>query len=89
MKDTTDYIVDPTYDYKAHPSFEHGDERPSNFSANATFYDVVDARLSRRDILAGGLTTMVTGVVGGVDGMFAPGKAQATTAALLGFEAVR
>ena len=54
MKDTTDHIVDPSYDHRDKPGFEHGDEAPRNFSPNPTFYDVVEARLSRRGLLAGG-----------------------------------
>jgi hypothetical protein len=60
MKDTTDHIVDPSYDFKSKPWFEHGDEPPRNLSANPSFYDVVDARFSRRGVLAGGLAAAVT-----------------------------
>ena len=86
MKDTTDHIVDPTYDYRSKPWFEHGDERPSNWSGNPTFYDVVEARLSRRGLLAGGLAAAVTGVFGA--GLTAPTRARAQTPALIGFSPV-
>ncbi len=33
MKDTTDHIVDPSYDYRDKPWFEHGDEAPAQLSA--------------------------------------------------------
>jgi secreted PhoX family phosphatase len=64
MKDTTDHIVDPSYDYRQKPWFEHGDERPCNWSSNPTFYDVVEARLSRRTVMQGGLAAAVTSVYG-------------------------
>lgn len=57
MKDfERDYLEDPTQT----PGFEHGDEIPSNFSANPTFYDIVEAaRANRRGFLAGGLAAMI------------------------------
>ena len=86
MKDTTDHIVDPTYDYRSKPWFEHGDEAPSNWSANPTFYDVVEARLSRRGVLAGGIATAVASVFTAPLG----GAARADDAAgsMMGFEPV-
>lgn len=75
-------------DFRDTPFHEHGDERPSNHSANPTFYDVIDARASRRGFLVGGLTTMVAGLFGA--GLSARG-ALANTAApsgLLGFTPV-
>ena len=78
MKDTTDHIVDPSYDYKSKPWFEHGDERPSNFSANPTFFDVCEVRFSRRDLMAGGLAGAVTAVYGA--SLFGAGAARAETA---------
>jgi hypothetical protein len=84
MKDTTDHIVDPNYDWRSQPGFEHGDERPSNWSANPTFYDVVEARLSRRGVLSGGLAAVVTGVIGLPKGL----RADETGSQLLGFEPI-
>ncbi len=87
MKDTTDHIVDPSYDFTAQPGFEHGDERPSNFSRNPTFYDVVEARVSRRGVLAGGLSAAVTGLFAGGVSLLAAKKASAAPA-MMGFEPV-
>jgi len=88
MKDTTDHIVDPGYDHSSKPWFEHGDERPCNYSSNPTFYDVCEARLSRRSVLAGGLGAAVTGVFSGGVSMLAGAKASAQAQALIGFEPV-
>ena len=80
-------------DYPDHtrtPGYGHGDEPPCNNSANPTFYDVVDARASRRGFLIGGLAAAVGGVFGA--GFKATGAlAQTATAksALLGFKAVK
>jgi len=41
---------------------EHGDERPSNFSDNRTFAEVVEARLGRRGLLKGALGAAITGL---------------------------
>lgn len=46
--------------------FEHGDEPPSNRSANRNFYEVMNARVARRSFLIGGLATIAAGLVGGV-----------------------
>ncbi|MFN7633338.1 MAG: alkaline phosphatase PhoX, partial [Acetobacteraceae bacterium] len=80
-------------DYPDHtlaPGYEHGDEPPCNLSDNPTFYDVVDARTSRRGFMVGGLAAAATGVFGA--GLAAPMAAQAQTAPagspLLGFKAV-
>lgn len=35
-------------DHTQSPDYAHGDERPSNASANPTFYDIVEARSTRR-----------------------------------------
>ena len=77
-------------DYPDHtltPGYEHGDEPPCNLSANPTFYDVVDARTSRRGFMVGGLAAAATGVFGA--GLAASSSAQAQTAPagspLLGF----
>ncbi len=88
MKDTTDHIVDPSYDYTAQPWFEHGDERPSNFSPNPTFYDVCESRLSRRGVLAGGLGAAVTGLFSGTAALLGGTAARASTGSLLGFAPV-
>jgi hypothetical protein len=64
-------------DYPDHtqtPGYTHGDEPPCNASSNPTFYDVVDARTSRRGILVGGLATAVTGVFGATAGRAAEGE---------------
>jgi secreted PhoX family phosphatase len=78
-------------DYRTTPFYEHGDEVPSNHSANPTMYDVIDARASRRGFLVGGLATIATGLFGaGLSPRAA--LAQTTTAAaatgLLGFKPV-
>lgn len=88
MKDTTDHIVDPTYDHRAKPWFEHGDERPSNWSGNPTFYDVVDTRFSRRGVLAGGLAAAVAGAFTGGLATLASRPASAQTGTLLGFSPI-
>ena len=78
-------------DYPDHtetPGFSHGDEVPSNTSANPTFYDVVDSRTSRRGFLIGGLAALATGLYG----VQLSGKAalaqSAATSGLLGFKPV-
>lgn len=72
------------------PGYEHGDEPLCNTSPNPTFYDVIDARTSRRGFLVGGLSAAVTGVFGlGVTA--APAGAQGAAPAgssLLGFTPV-
>ncbi|MDP1875244.1 PhoX family phosphatase [Phenylobacterium sp.] len=66
--------------------YEHGDEPPSNTSANRNFYEVMEARVGRRGVLMGGLAAMVTGLIGGsISGR--PAAAQ-TRQSLLGFKAV-
>lgn len=77
----TDY-PDPTRS----PDWEQGDERPSNNSANPTFFDVIAARASRRGFLAGGLAAAVTGVIGA--GLATRGALAGTRAPLLGFTPV-
>jgi secreted PhoX family phosphatase len=69
------------------PGYQHGDEPLCNTSPNPTFYDVVDARASRRGFLIGGLTAAVTGVFGAG---LREAQAQATAGAssLLGFTPV-
>ena len=72
-------------DFRAAPHYEHGDEVPSNRSANPTMYHVIEARTSRRGFLVGGLAAIATGVFGA--GLSARGAlAQAT--GLLGFAPV-
>lgn len=81
----SDYEHDYT-DHTQRPDWEHGDEAPSNASANPTFYDVIDAaRASRRGILFGGLAAAVSGVFG--LGLSTRG-ALASTTSLLGFTPV-
>jgi uncharacterized protein len=72
-------------DFRDTPFYEHGDEVPSNRSANPTMYDVIDARTSRRGFLVGGLAAIATGVFGA--GLSVRG-ALAQTTGLLGFAAV-
>jgi secreted PhoX family phosphatase len=87
MKDyDRDYLDDP----RAAPGFEHGDERPSNRSANPTFYDVLDAaRASRRGFLFGGLAAVVSsGLVSVGLGPRAALAQSAAASALLGFAPV-
>ncbi|MCU0802410.1 MAG: PhoX family phosphatase [Rhodobacteraceae bacterium] len=75
-------------DFRQTPFYEHGDEVPSNRSANPTMYDVVAARTSRRGFLVGGLAGIATGLFGGG---LTPRAALAQSAApsgLLGFAAV-
>lgn len=75
-------------DFRDTPFHEHGDERPSNRSTNPTFYDVIDARASRRGFLVGGLTTMVAGLFG-VTGTTRGALANtASSSGLLGFAPV-
>lgn len=80
-------------DYPDHtqtPGFEHGDEPPCNLSPNPTFYDVVDARASRRGFLVGGLAAAVGGVFGaGLKAGAALAQPQTAQSALLGFKAVK
>ena len=68
------------------PDWEHGDERPSNTSANPTFFDVIAARASRRGFLAGGLAAAVTGMLGA--GVSMRGALAQSFAPLLGFRPV-
>ena len=75
-------------DFKSTPFYEHGDEVPSNTSANPTMYDITMARASRRGFLIGGLATIATGLFGA---SLTPRAALAQTAAtsgLLGFTAI-
>ncbi len=72
-------------DFRAAPHHEHGDEVPSNRSANPTMYDVIEARTSRRGFLVGGLAAIATGVFG--NGLTAR-AALASTTGLLGFAPV-
>lgn len=75
-------------DFRSTPFHEHGDEVPSNRSANPTMYDVIDARTSRRGFLVGGLTALATGLFGA--GLSPRAALAQTTAAsgLLGFKPV-
>ncbi|MEX0827603.1 MAG: alkaline phosphatase PhoX, partial [Haliea sp.] len=54
-------------DYPDHtqaPGYEHGDEPQCNTSANRNFYEVMEARVSRRGFTMGGLATIITGLIG-------------------------
>ena len=75
-------------DHTQSPDWEHGDEAPSNTSGNRTFYEVIEARASRRGFLMGGLAAAVSGMLGA--GVSTRGAlAQSTApAALLGFAPV-
>lgn len=80
------------HDYSDHtqsPDYAHGDERPSNASANPTFYDVVEARSTRRGFLLGSLAALATGLYG-VPAVTSRAALAASTAAagLLGFKPV-
>lgn len=67
--------------------YQHGDEPPCNSSANRTFYEVMEARVARRQFLMGGLATLATGLIGG--GLAAkPAQAQDAAPSLLGFKSV-
>jgi hypothetical protein len=74
-------------DFRTTPFYEHGDEVPSNHSANPTMYDVIEARASRRGFLVGGLATLATGLFGGGLSTRAA-LAQTTASGLLGFTPV-
>jgi uncharacterized protein len=75
-------------DYKSTPFHEHGDERPSNRSANRNFYDVIEARVARRSFLAGGLAAVVGGLFGGALSSRAALAQETAPSALLGFTPV-
>jgi secreted PhoX family phosphatase len=78
-------------DYSDHtqsPDYAHGDERPSNSSANPTFYDVVEARTSRRGFVLGSLAALATSLYGGTMLSPRPAAAQSTGSGLLGFKPV-
>jgi secreted PhoX family phosphatase len=51
-------------DFRKTPFYEHGDEVPSNHSANPTMYEVIEARASRRGFMVGGLAAIATGLFG-------------------------
>jgi secreted PhoX family phosphatase len=75
-------------DFTQSPDWEHGDEAPSNNSGNRTFYDVIEARASRRGFMAGGLAAAVTAMLG--VGVSTRGALARSTsgASLLGFTPV-
>ncbi len=75
-------------DYKDTPFYEHGDERPSNRSANPTFYEVMDAHVRRRGFLMGGMATIATGLFGSALGGRAALAQTAAPSGLLGFTPV-
>ena len=68
-----------------------GDEPMSNQSANQAFETVLNARLSRRAVLKGGLGSAITALFGGAGALGLsswPKLAGATSPKLMGFEAV-
>ena len=68
-----------------------GDEPMSNQSANQAFETILNAGLSRRAVLKGGLGTAITALFGGAGALGLsswPNLAGATSAKLMGFEAV-
>lgn len=82
-------MTDFERDYPDHSEtmgHEHGDEPPCNTSANANFYQVMEARIARRGFLMGGLASIATGLIGtGLSGRAAMAQ---TAAPLLGFAAI-
>jgi uncharacterized protein len=80
------------HDYPDHtqsPDFAHGDERPSNTSANRNFYDVVEARTSRRGFVLGSLAALATGLYAAPVVSAKRALADSTSAStLLGFKPV-
>lgn len=70
------------------PCWEHGDEVPSNFSPNPTFYEVMEAKLQRRSFLMGGLAAISAGVFGAGLTQRAALAQSAEPSSLLGFKAV-
>jgi secreted PhoX family phosphatase len=66
------------------------DDIVSNFSGNETFEEVLQKRLSRRDVLGGGVATAVTTALGGVGALLSAVPAEATGRAgpRLGFTAI-
>jgi secreted PhoX family phosphatase len=76
------HIVDAT----AWTPEQHGDERPSNTSANRYFGDLAAAQPGRRDVLRGGIAAAMTAMFGGA--MIAGGAREARANSLIGFQAV-
>ncbi len=79
-------------DYPDHtktPGFGHGDEPPCNKSENQTFYDVMDARISRRGWLIGGLAAAVSGVLAQGSSGSAQAQGAATKPERMGFKPVK
>jgi hypothetical protein len=79
---------------RVEPAFLGHGEEDSNTSSNPTFDSVVQARLSRRSLLRGGVGTVATALLGGLSlaacggGDDEPAPAAAPTGTLLGFAAV-
>jgi uncharacterized protein len=79
-------------------TIHHDDDEDSNHSPNPTFDAIVQARLSRRSMLRGGVGSLATALLGGVglsacggsddDDPVAPAPVPAPTETLLGFAAV-
>jgi uncharacterized protein len=86
-------MKDFEHDYPDHtqaPDFEHGDEAPSNTSANPTFYEIAETRYaaSRRDVMVGGLAAFIGGMIGTSLTGRAAMAATTSTEALMGFTPV-
>ncbi len=67
---------------------EHGDERPSNFSNNPTFAEIVEARFGRRGLLKGALGTAIAGLFSGTALATLAREALAAAGPKIGFEPV-
>ena len=70
-----------------HEVEEHGDELPSNFSDNATFTQIAEARYGRRGVLKGGLAAAVTSLMG-TSFLAGPSAALAKDGPEIGFQPV-
>jgi len=73
-------------DYRNTPFYEHGDEVPSNSSANRNFYDVIETRIARRGFLMGGIASVAAGLFGA--GLGARRAAAMEPSGLIGFKPV-
>ena len=70
--------------------FSKDDDNGSNNSGNRTFQEVIEARMSRRGFLGGGLATAAALSLGGVSALLkaVPASAQNQGGPLLGFQNV-
>jgi secreted PhoX family phosphatase len=66
------------------------DDEASNTSGNRTFQEVIEARLSRRGFLGGGIAAAATLSLGGLDALLrsVPAEAKNKNGPLLGFQAI-